>query len=152
MKGHLPISWRPLRAWTNFAPVQCRKPWPPQFVLAMIALATLLGEEAVSLCLALMFHCLLRPKEATSLCTKQFNVGADMQWLSRQGGVVTLMEPKTRRTGPRLQHVTIENSCLLNDLRAFCATRLAEELVFPSYASLDRLTKAWLNKILGSEH
>ncbi len=152
LKGHLPISWRALRAWTNFSPGQCRKPWPPQLVLALIALARLLNEEAVALCLALMFHCLLRPKEATNLRTKHFNVGEDMQWLSRQVGVVTLIEPKTRRTGPRVQHVTIENSCLLNDLRAFLATRQPEEIVFPSYAALDRLTKAWLAKLLGAGH
>eukprot|EP00972_Heterocapsa_arctica_P036679 5400759-Heterocapsa_arctica.AAC.1 len=46
LKGHLPISWRALRAWTNHSPGQCRKPWPPQLVLALIALARLLGEEA----------------------------------------------------------------------------------------------------------
>jgi hypothetical protein len=56
-RGHLPISWRAFRAWTNFGPGQCRKPWPPQLVLAMIALARLLDEDAVALCLALMFHC-----------------------------------------------------------------------------------------------
>eukprot|EP00972_Heterocapsa_arctica_P036816 5420649-Heterocapsa_arctica.AAC.1 len=53
LRGNLPISWRALRAWTNFAPGQCRKPWPSQLVLAMITLARLLGEEAVALCLAL---------------------------------------------------------------------------------------------------
>jgi hypothetical protein len=57
------------------------------------------GEEAVPLLLALMFHCLLQPKEATSLCTKHFNVGKDMQWLSRQVGVVILMEPKNAPNG-----------------------------------------------------
>jgi hypothetical protein len=75
-----------------------------------------------------------------------------MQWLSRQVGVVTLIRPKTRRTGPGVQHVTIENSCLLNDLRVCLATQKPEEIVFPSYASLDRLTKAWLTKLLGAGH
>lgn len=151
LRGRLPTSWRVLKAWSFQEPSQCRLPWPPQLALALIALANLQGCPEVGFCLALMFHCLLRPAEATCLRRRDLNVGDSMKWLSRPMGVVTIGSPKTRRTGPRIQHVTIDNALLLSDLEQWLQPFHPDVAVFPSYKTLSRLVKAWLSALLGKE-
>ena len=151
LRGHLPASWRMLKAWSFQEPGQCRRPWPPQLALALIGLANLQGCPAVGFCLALMFHCLLRPAEAAVLRRQDLNVGDSMKWLSRPMGVVTIGFPKTRRTGPRIQHVTIDNSLLLTDLNVWLKQFSPSVALFPSYSTLSRLIKAWLAALLGNE-
>ena len=151
LRSHLPASWRMLKAWSFQEPGQCRRPWPPQLALALIGLANLQGCSAIGFCLALMSHCLLRPAEATILRRRDLNVGDSMKWLSRPMGVVTLGFPKTRRTGPRIQHVTIDNSLLLTDLNVWLKRFSPDVALFPSYSTLSRLIKAWLAALLCNE-
>ena len=66
-------------------------------------------------------------------------------------GVVTIGFPKTRRTGPRIQHVTIDNSLLLTDLNVWLQQFSPSVALFPSYSTLSRLIKAWLAALLGNE-
>ena len=67
-------------------------------------------------------------------------------------GIVSIRSPKTRRTRPRQQQVTIENRLLLNWLTAFVATTSSTESFFPEVRELNKLLKAWIERLLAQPH
>ena len=59
LSGNLNRSWRLLKAWFYICPGICRRPWPPELVLALIAFALIQNRDDVAVAYMLPFHCLL---------------------------------------------------------------------------------------------
>ena len=151
-RGHLSTAWRHLRAWLHEEPGKCRTPWPAQLTLAMIALAIMLQQEEVILLLALGFHCLLRPGEVFKLLVGDILIPDFQLWQTSVLGVISIRDPKTRRRGPKRQHVTIENQELLMWLKAYLADRAPEEPLIRDKRALQKLIGTWLTQLLGTHH
>ena len=133
LRGHLPIAWRSVKAWTSEEPVQSRTPWPAQLALAIIGLALRLDQTDVALAVSLMFHGLLRPKELSALQRKDVILPQELgPELTKRLGILYVESPKTRRTGARSQHVLVENGLLLDMLTDFTDGRPEDELLFPA--------------------
>ena len=95
-----------------------RNPVPPLVVLAMVGAALALGLPSLALTLLLSFHCLLRPVEGISIAWRDLRLESQLTYYPEleSFGVLIIQQPKTRKTGPRRQHVVIFDQLLLDTL------------------------------------
>ena len=107
--------WRLLRSWRDREPVEVRHPISMGLAKAIILVAFCWGWENIAMMFWLCFHGLLRPGEMSVLVPsdfvfqKRFGVGGEAETIC----IVRIGNPKTRRLGPRKQHVLITEQILV---------------------------------------
>ena len=121
LKKQLPMSQRTVRAWDSLEPNELRTPWPVGLLQAVCTIAFLTGHLDDAMAFYLAFHCLLRPGEFTILTHKLLTLPSIALMGMAHIGVVNVELPKTRRCGPKKQHVLVDDSMLLACLRRFLA-------------------------------
>ena len=116
--GNLKPVWNLIRAWRLEEPVEPRTPVPPLVVLSLLGGALSLGLPSLALAIWLGFHCLLRPVEATSIRLHDLRLESQLTYYPEleSFGVLVISSPKTRKVGPRRQHVIIYDQVLLEIL------------------------------------
>jgi hypothetical protein len=147
LKKQLPTSQRIVRAWDSLEPSELRTPWPVGLLQAICAIAFLTGHLDDAMAFYLAFHCLLRPGELTILTHRLLILPSIALMGMSHIGVVNVELPKTRRSGPRKQHVLVDDSLLLACLRRFLAGKPSGPRLFPSYASLRIRLQAYLRQL-----
>ena len=101
--------WRLLRSWRDREPVEVRHPISMMLAKAIIVVAFCWGWEPIAVSFWLAFHGLLRPGEMTALVPSdfvfqnRFGISGEDETIC----IVRICNPKTRRLGPRRQHVLI---------------------------------------------
>jgi len=136
-------TWRLLRAWRNREPVEVRHPIHLPLLKACVVIALSWGWEHFSMLLWLGYHALLRPGELSVLTPFDF-VFHDrlLGGLWQTVCIVRICRPKTRRLGPRRQHVVITESVLVKWIYAI-VTPLKQSR---NHATLTSYSLATLNK------
>ena len=153
LKRQLPASWRTVASWNFQEPGELRTIWPLVLALGVARVLAKAGQRAASLCILVMFHCILRPGEAAALQLKHF-LGAQMlAGLTKAQGLLAIVGHKTQRRTGRAHHVLVECPALLAELSAYCASLGdPEAFLFPSYVVLHKLVKKVLDQLLGVGH
>jgi len=86
---------------------------------------------------------MLRPGEICSFKVSDIRLpGIVSKW--QRFGVCIIWDPKTRKKGPRIQHVLIRSKWLLDLLTLYLAGKPANSAAFPSYGSLNNFVKRML--------
>jgi len=112
--------WRLLRSWRDREPVEVRHPIGMMLAKAIILVAFCWGWELIAVSFWLAFHGLLRPGEMASLVPTdfafqtRFGVNGEQEQIC----IIRICNPKTRRLGPRRQHVLITEYVLVKWLYA----------------------------------
>jgi len=109
-------AWRLLRSWRDREPVEVRHPISMTLAKAIILVAFCWGWENIALMFWLAFHGLLCPGEMASLVPTDF-VFQDRFGVTGQPEticIVRICNPKTRRLGPRRQHVLVTEPLLIH--------------------------------------
>ena len=107
--------WRLLRSWRDREPVEVRHPISMPLAKAIILVAFCWGWENIAVMFWLCFHGLLRPGEMSALVPSdfvfqnRFGVTGEAETIC----VVRIRNPKTRRLGPRKQHVLVTEQLLV---------------------------------------
>jgi len=107
-------AWRLIRSWRDREPVELRHPINLPLLKSLIVIALCWGWEKFALMLWIGFHALLRPGELAALTAYDFvfhNRVVNGIW--ERVCVVRILRPKTRRLGPRRQHVLITEPILM---------------------------------------
>jgi len=91
---------------------------PLSVLQALVAAAWTLDWRWTAILLLLGFHCLLRPGELVALHRCHLRLPCDAHY-AVPSGVVSIVRPKTRNRGAKVQGVIIEDQPLLSLLDAF---------------------------------
>ena len=146
LNGSLKCAVRAARSWGHLEPSEFRTPWPVVLLHALVAWAFGRGYYGLGISWLLMFHCLLRPREASRLTFATVVPPSRLAGLVRRLGIVVILSPKTRRRAASRQHVTIEDHLLLDLLEVFCVPSVADCL-FPAYELQARLLRVALGQL-----
>ncbi len=101
-----------MRTWKFAEPGEVRAPLPVGVLWPMMAVELAHGGASRAAMLALMFHCLLRPREARRLCRSHVRLPGDLDG-HVACGMVVIQNPKTAHAGGRVQHAMIADSTTL---------------------------------------
>ena len=108
-------TWRLLRAWRDREPVEVRHPVSMPLLKALMTVCLSWGWDNIAFLWWLSFHCLLRPGEMLALTAYEFVFHQRLVWgtLWETVCVIRILRPKTRRLGPRRQHVLVTEPLLV---------------------------------------
>jgi hypothetical protein len=114
--------WRLITAWRLREPLECQRPMPPVVLRAAMAVAFAWGWPRLAIALWLSFHCLLRPGELWCLIRAPITFCSDLGMDAARShfAVLNIPFPKTRKRGPRRQHVLVTDPALHLCLRKVC--------------------------------
>ena len=104
------------------SPGRLRCVWPIELVLAVARFQHFRDETSTCTANLLSCHCLLRLDEPPQMDREHVLIDLSRGLFPCRLGFVQIPLPKTRRRGPRIQHVTIENAILLSFMEAFLET------------------------------
>ena len=109
LRHSLTPIWRLLGNWQLREPMECRRPMPPVVLLSMITVAITWGMPRFAVGLWTAFHGLLRPGELFSMVRGSVIFCSSLGYSGSQaaGAVLAIPFPKTRKYGPRRQHVMV---------------------------------------------
>ena len=109
LRQSLTPIWRLLGNWQLREPMECRRPMPPLVLMAMLTVALTWGMPRFAVGLWTAFHGLLRPGELFSMVRGCVIFCSALGFSGEQsaGAILTIPFPKTRKYGPRRQHVMV---------------------------------------------
>ena len=118
VRGMLKLAWAAINEWKDAYPPEVRVPILAPVLKAMISVAVTWGWPLMGVLYWVGFHCLLRPQEMISLRLSDIRLCDDFDpQCATPSAVVAVLNSKTRKRGPRKQHVLIEDSALVSALR-----------------------------------
>ena len=152
LKGHLKRCWRLMRAWQFVTPGSFRRPWPAVLAQAMVAFSLGRDDTMTVVYIMLCFHCLLRPGECCAFRWEDLQFGTGLEYFTFEVAVLAILNPKTQRTGARVQHVTVLQPPILEMLRQYCEKSDHSRPPFANYGSMRSRVTSYLNALLGAGH
>ena len=133
-------AWRLVSAWQTREPMETRRPIAPIIAKAVIATAFAWELPLLAVFFWLLFHALLRPGEALLATVADLvflSEVDDLGWLPRSV-IMKIRFSKTRKRGPRRQHVTITDAWLVELLKKHFRYRPPNMRLFPYGQALAR--------------
>ena len=118
-RGLLGPVWRLMHAWRLRLPVEVRRPLPPVMLKALIMIGLAFNQARFVVLVWLAYNALLRPGEVVALLRSDliFDVDIDTAGSLPASVIVVIQKPKTRKRGPRKQHVLVNDPWLIAWLR-----------------------------------
>jgi hypothetical protein len=125
-------AWKLMRAWRLREPIEMRNPASPQDLKAVMSTFLAWGYGAAAIAIWLCFHAMLRPQELLSLRRRDLVfLYEEMGRIGRTLALVKIAKPKTRRIGPRVQHVICEEKRLVIILKEYVQFFGEDDILFP---------------------